>query len=536
MFDTLQDRLSATFKNIRGKSRLSDADIDATCREIRIALLEADVNLAVVKEFVAAVKSRAKGQELSQALNPVQQIIKIVNEELIEILGGDTRTLRFAKKPPTVIMLAGLQGAGKTTLAGKLGRWLRSEGHAPLLVAADLQRPNAVNQLQIVGERAGVHVYAPQPGNGVGDPVQVARDSMAYAQQKLYDVVIVDTAGRLGIDAELMQQAADIKAAVNPDEVLFVVDAMIGQDAVNTATAFQKGVGFDGVVLTKLDGDARGGAALSIAKVVGRPIMFASNGEGLADFDVFHPDRMASRILGMGDMLTLIEQAEKTFDAEQSRKAAEKLIGGKGEFGLQDFLQQMQAVRKMGPLSKIFGMLPGMGQMREAIESIDEREIDRIEAIIKSMTPAERDDPKIIDGSRRRRIAAGSGMQVSDVNNLVDRFFEARKMMQGFAGGSMPGMPGLPGAPGGGGRKQAAKSKKKNKKGVSGNPAKRAQQQAAAPAEPAADPGAAFGLGGDVPSEAELQEAMQQMNPQGFDLPPQLRDMLAQQQNRGPRG
>ncbi len=266
--------------------------------------------------------------ELSQALNPAQQIIKIVDEELVSILGGDTRTVRFAKNPPTVIMLAGLQGSGKTTLAGKLARWLKSEGHSPLLVAADLQRPNAVNQLQIVGERAGAHVFAPEPGNGVGDPIQVARDSIVEARRKLYDVVIVDTAGRLGIDQELMQQAADIKAAVSPDEVLFVVDAMIGQDAVNTALAFQEGVGFDGVVLTKLDGDARGGAALSIARVIGRPIMFASNGEALNDFDVFHPDRMASRILGMGDVLTLIEQAEKTFDAEQSRQAAEKLCRG----------------------------------------------------------------------------------------------------------------------------------------------------------------------------------------------------------------
>lgn len=358
MFDTLQDRLAATFKGLRGKARLSDADIDATAREIRIALLEADVNLAVVKEFIARVKERARGVELSGALNPAQQIIKIVNDELVVILGGETRVLRFAKRPPTVIMLAGLQGAGKTTLAGKLALWLKGQGHSPLLVAADLQRPNAVNQLQVVGQRAGVHVFAPEPGAAAGagrseqpgpyggDPVQVARASIAEAERRLYDVVIVDTAGRLGIDAELMQQAADIRDAVHPDEVLFVVDAMIGQDAVNTANAFAEGVGFDGVVLTKLDGDARGGAALSIAKVTGRPIMFASNGEKLTEFDVFHPDRMASRILGMGDMLTLIEQAERTFDAEQSAKAVGKLAGQGGEFGLADFLQQMQAVRK----------------------------------------------------------------------------------------------------------------------------------------------------------------------------------------------
>src|SRR6187397_605698 len=294
LFATLSDRLSDTFKNLRGKGKLSEADIDATAREIRLALLEADVALPVVKDFIAAIKERARGAELSGALNPAQQVIKIVNEELIAILGGETRVLRFAKRPPTVIMLAGLQGSGKTTLAAKLGLWLKEQGHSPLLVAADLQRPNAVNQLQIVGQRAGVHVFAPEPGNGVGDPIAVARDSIAEAQRRLYDVVIVDTAGRLGIDAELMQQAADIRDAVNPDEVLFVVDAMIGQDAVTTALAFLEGVGYDGVVLTKLDGDARGGAALSIASVTGRPVMFASAGEKLTDFDLFHPDRMAS--------------------------------------------------------------------------------------------------------------------------------------------------------------------------------------------------------------------------------------------------
>ncbi|MGI3783784.1 MAG: signal recognition particle protein, partial [Janthinobacterium lividum] len=396
MFDTLSDRLAATFKNLRGKTRLSEADIDATAREIRVALLEADVNLAVVRDFVARVRERAKSAELTGALNPSQAIVKIVDSELVEILGGDTRTIRFAKNPPTVIMLAGLQGAGKTTLAGKLALWLKSQGRSPLLVAADLQRPNAVNQLQVVGQRAGVQVFAPEPGNGVGDPVAVAKASIAEAQRRLFDVVVVDTAGRLGIDADLMQQAADIRDAVNPDEVLFVVDAMIGQDAVNTANAFAEGVGFDGVVLTKLDGDARGGAALSIARATGKPIMFASNGEALTEFDVFHPDRMASRILGMGDVLTLIEQAEKTFDAEQSAKAAAKLTSKEGrDFGLADFLQQMQMVRKMGPLSKIFGMLPGMGDFKDQIANIDEREVDRLEAIIHSMTPAERDDPKI---------------------------------------------------------------------------------------------------------------------------------------------
>ena len=511
MFDSLQDRLQSAFKNLRGKGRLSDADIDATAREIRVALLEADVNLSVVRDFIAAIKERARGTELTGALNPAQQVIKIVNDELVAILGGETRLLRFAKRPPTVIMLAGLQGSGKTTLAAKLGLWLKEQGHAPLLVAADLQRPNAVNQLQVVGQRAGVHVYAPEPGNGIGDPVAVARSSIGEAERRLYDVVIVDTAGRTGIDAEMMKQAADIRDAVHPDEVLFVVDAMIGQDAVNTANAFAGGVGFDGVVLTKLDGDARGGAALSIARVTGNPIMFASNGEALTDFDVFHPDRMASRILGMGDMLTLIEQAEKTFDAEQSAKAAAKLAGQGGEFGLADFLQQMQMVRKMGPLSKVFGMLPGMGDLKDRIAGIDERDIDHIEAIIHSMTPGERDNPKIIDGSRRARIAKGAGVEVSEVNGLINRFFEARKMMSSLATGAMPGMPG-PGLPGP--RRQPARSqKKKGGRGVSGNPAKRnAAQQPAAPVDPAA------AFGGDEFDQAALEKAMAD-----FQLPPELR-------------
>ena len=519
MFDTLQDRLTAAFRSLRGKTRLTDADIDATLREIRVALLEADVNLGVVKDFIASVRERAHGAEIHAALNPGQQILKIVNEELTSILGGQARPLRFAKRPPTVIMLAGLQGSGKTTLAGKLGAWLRGQGHSPLLVAADLQRPNAVTQLQVIGERAGVHVFAPEPGNGVGDPVRVARDSIAFAQQKLYDVVIVDTAGRLGIDAELMRQAANIRDAIDPTEVLFVVDAMIGQDAVNTAKAFEEGVGFDGVVLAKLDGDARGGAALSIARVTGKPIMFASNGEGLGDFDQFHPDRMAGRILDMGDLLTLIEQAEKTFDAKQSAEAAKKLLGGRGEFGLDDFLAQMQAVRRMGPMSKILGMMPGMGQMKGQIGDIDEKEIDRIEAIIYSMTPAERADPKILNGSRRARIAAGSGTTVAAVNSLVTRFFDARKMMASM-GQAIPGMV----------RRAAAgpAKKKKTGKGVSGNPAKRAGvvQDAPTVAAPASSP---FGLGAAMPSEEELAQAMAD-----FRLPPDVQSLL-NQPNKGPR-
>ncbi|GAA2592928.1 signal recognition particle protein [Streptomyces lienomycini] len=497
VFDTLSDRLSATFKSLRGKGRLTEADIDATAREIRIALLEADVALPVVRAFIKKVKERSLGAEVSKALNPAQQIVKVVNEELITILGGETRRLRFAKQPPTVIMLAGLQGAGKTTLAGKLGHWLKEQGHSPLLVACDLQRPNAVNQLSVVAERAGVAVYAPEPGNGVGDPVKVAKDSIEFAKTKVHDLVIVDTAGRLGIDQELMRQAADIRDAVSPDEILFVVDAMIGQDAVNTAEAFRDGVGFDGVVLSKLDGDARGGAALSIASVTGKPIMFASNGEKLTDFDAFHPDRMASRILDMGDLLTLIEQAEKTFSQEEAEKMASKLASKKGQdFTLDDFLAQMEQVRKMGSISKLLGMLPGMGQMKDQINNLDERDVDRTAAIIKSMTPGERQEPTIINGSRRARIAKGSGVDVSAVKSLVERFFEARKMMSRMAqGGGMPGMPGMPGMGGGPGRQKKQQKKAKGKQ-RSGNPMKRKQQEQeeAARRAAAAQSGGALGL------------------------------------------
>ena len=517
VFDTLSDRLAATFKNLRGKGRLTEADIDATAREIRIALLEADVALPVVRAFIKQVKSRALGAEVSQALNPAQQIVKIVNEELIAILGGEIRRVHFAKQPPTVIMLAGLQGAGKTTLAGKLGHWLKQQKHTPLLVACDLQRPNAVTQLTVVGERAGVAVYAPEPGNGVGDPVRVARDSIDYAKTKQYDVVIVDTAGRLGIDAELMQQASDIRAAVQPDEVLFVVDAMIGQDAVATAQAFLDGVDFTGVVLSKLDGDARGGAALSVAHVTGRQIMFASNGEKVDDFDAFHPDRMASRILGMGDVLTLIEQAERTFSQAEAEQMASKLRGGGKEFTLDDFLSQLEQVRKMGSISKLLGMLPGMGQIREQINNIDDRDVDRVGAIIKSMTPGEREDPKIINGSRRARIAKGSGVTVTEVNNLVERFFEARKMMSRMANGQgMPGMPGIPGM-GGGPRRQAKKQSKGKGRKRSGNPLKRAAEEKAAAerrANPAAQPGGAFGLGtGQGPADFQLPKEFKDLLP-----------------------
>src|SRR3954462_5064865 len=516
MFETLSDRLESVFKSLRGKGRLTDADIDATAREIRIALLEADVALPVVREFIAAVKERARGEEVSQALNPAQQVVKIVNEELIEILGGSARPLQFAKTAPSVVMLAGLQGTGKTTLAGKLGRWLKQQRHAPLLVAADLQRPNAVQQLQVVGQRAGVDVFAPhpgasasgqetQPGAGVGDPVAVARAGIEHARRMGHDIVVIDTAGRLGIDADMMAQAAAIRDAVTPDETLFVVDAMIGQDAVTTAEAFRDGVGFSGVVLTKLDGDARGGAALSVAKLTGRPIMFASTGEQLEDFDVFHPERMASRILGMGDVLTLIEQAEKTFEADEAQRMAERMMGP-GELTLEDFLEQMMMVRRMGPIGNLLGMLPGMGQIKEQISQIDDRDLDRIAAIIRAMTPGERQDPKLINGSRRLRISRGAGVSVQEVNNLVDRFFEARKMMKQMAG-SMPGMR----------RAQKQAGKKGGKKGKKG--------KSRGPSHPAGMPRLpGGGLPGGMP--AGFDPSTLQLPP-GMKLPPGINPDLS---------
>ena len=482
VFETLSDRLTQVFSALRGRGRLSAADIDATARQIRIALLEADVALPVAREFIARVKERASSAEVSGALNPAQQVIKIVHEELVAILGGEARRLRFAKVPPTVILLAGLQGSGKTSVAAKLALWLREQGNTPLLVAADLQRPNAVQQLQILGEQASVPVFAPEPGNGVGDPVAVARQSVAEAQRRMYNVVVVDTAGRLGIDEDMMRQAIAIRDAIDPDEVLFVVDAMIGQDAVATAQAFLDGVGYDGVVLTKLDGDARGGAALSIAQLTGRPIMFASTGEKLADFDVFHPDRMASRILDLGDMLTLIEQAERAFDAEQAASMADKLASGQG-FTLEDFVEQLAMVRKLGPIGNLLGMLPGAAQNRDALSQISDSDLDRAAAIVNSMTPAERRNPKILNGSRRARIARGAGVTVGEVNNLVVRFLEGQKMMrQMLGGGGLPGMPPIPGmrraavkAVGKGAKGRKASSKKKPKGGRPGGPPGRSQ-------------------------------------------------------------
>ncbi|HHU10889.1 MAG TPA: signal recognition particle protein [Intrasporangiaceae bacterium] len=534
MFNSLSDRLTATFKNLRGKGRLSESDVNKTIRDIRMALLDADVALPVVKDFTAKVRERALGAEVSEALNPAQQVIKIVNDELTEILGGATRTIRFAKTGPTVIMLAGLQGAGKTTLAGKLAYWLKEQGHTPMLVAADLQRPNAVTQLEVVGERAGVPVFAPERGNvgghdavgatgegtrSFGDPVAVSRAGIREAEHKQHDVVIVDTAGRLAVDAELMQQAADIRAAIDPDEVLFVIDAMIGQAAVETAEAFLEGVDFTGVVLSKLDGDARGGAALSVAGVTGRPIMFASTGETVKDFEVFHPDRMASRILDMGDILTLIEQAERAFDKAKADEMSRKFLAAE-DFTFDDFLEQMSAVKKMGSLKSMLKMMPGMGQMAAQIDAFDEREFDRVEAMVRSMTPFERNHPKQINGSRRARIAKGSGVTVSDVNQLLERFGEAQKMMKSLArGGGIPGMPGMPGM--GGGKRARARQQAKQQRGrksKSGNPAKRAAEERAARERAAGGGGAAFGgqgmpgLGGLDPNAIDPSQL-----PKGFD-------------------
>ncbi|MDM7890510.1 signal recognition particle protein [Curtobacterium caseinilyticum] len=506
-FGSLSDRLTETFRNLRSKGRLTPSDVDGTVREIRRALLDADVALEVVKAFTASVRERALSDEVNKALNPAQQVVQIVNEELVGILGGQQRRLEFAKRPPTVIMLAGLQGAGKTTLAGKLGKWLKKDGHTPMLVAADLQRPNAVQQLQVVGEQAGVHVFAPEPGNGVGDPVKVAKNAIKAAVDQQYDTVIVDTAGRLGVDAELMKQAANIRKAVDPDEVLFVIDAMIGQDAVATARAFQEGVDFTGVVLSKLDGDARGGAALSVASVTGRPIMFASTGEGLDDFEPFHPDRMASRILDLGDILSLIEQAQSAFDEDEARKVAEKIASD--SFTLDDFLAQMQQLRKAGSIKGMLGMLPGAKGMREALDNFDEGEIVRTEAIIQSMTKQERQLPKLLNGSRRLRIAKGSGTTVTEVNALVNRFEQAAKMMKTVARGGVPQMPGMGPIPGmhGGKKKQQQGGAKKKKVG---NPAKRAALASGAPAQPQqqAPSGSGFGFGGGKGGKAPTEEEL----------------------------
>ena len=492
MFESLSGKFATAFSALRNRGRIAPGDIDEMAAEIRQALLDGDVSLAVAEHFVSTVSARAHEAlpTLRQSTNPSQAIFEIVNEELISILGGQARRVRFSKNPPTIIMLAGLQGSGKTTLAGKLSKYFASQGNTPLLVAADLQRPNAVTQLQVVGEQAGVPVFAPEPGNGVGDPVAVAKAGVEFARSKLHNLVIVDTAGRLGVDEALMKEASNIRAAISPDEVIFVVDAMIGQDAVRTAQAFLNGVGFDAVALTKLDGDARGGAALSIAHVTQRPIMFASTGEKLADFDLFYPDRMASRILGMGDIASLAEQAKAAFDTGSAEKFEKKFAEGE-DFTLEDFLEQMQAMKKMGSMSKLLGMLPGAnsGAMKKQLESFDESEMVRTQAIIQSMTPGERTNPKILNGSRRVRIALGSGRSVKEVNTLVDRFSAAQKAMKQLRNGGIPaglpaglsgGIPGMPPMPRGGGFKhplQQGNQKNQKKKSRSGNPAKRAAEE-----------------------------------------------------------
>ena len=439
MFDALSDRLDRIASKLKSRGRLSEADLDEALKEIRTALLEADVELGVVRSFLDGVRGRLDGAELSKAITPGQQVIKAVHEELIRILGGESLKITYASRPPTVILLAGLQGAGKTTTAAKLARWFKAQGRNPLLVAADLQRPAAVEQLRVLGEQAGVTVFS-EPT----DPVKVAAAGLEEARRLGRDVMIVDTAGRLAIDHALMDEVRHVSAAVSPDYTFLVIDAMTGQDAVATASAFHEVLELDGVVLTKLDGDARGGAALSVKEVVGRPIAFASVGEKLDDLEVFHPDRMADRILGMGDMLSLIEQAEKTMDADVLAKSASKMLSG--GFDLEDFVTQLGQIRKMGSLGGLMRMMPGMSkEMRQAADSVDDREIDRIEGIVNSMTPAERRDPSLIDGNRRRRISAGSGRSVQDINQLLNQFRQMQKMMKQMGGGGMPGMPGMGG-------------------------------------------------------------------------------------------
>ncbi len=446
MFDALSERLERITGRLRSRGRLSDADLDAALREIRTALLEADVEVGVARRFVAAIRERCSGEALSRSLTPGQQVVKAVHEQLVATLGGETLRVTYAPRPPTVVLLAGLQGSGKTTTAAKLALWWRQQGRNPLLVGADLQRPAAVEQLRVLGAQAGVTVFS-QPS----DPVAVATAGVEEARRLGRDVCIVDTAGRLSIDAELMEEVRQISAQVSPHYTFFVVDAMTGQDAVATAQAFHEALTLDGVVLTKLDGDARGGAALSVKEVVGRPIAFASTGERLADFDIFHPDRMADRILGMGDVLSLIEQAERQMDREAVTKTAGRLM--EGRFSLEDFLEQLQQVKRLGSLSGIMRLLPGVSkELRQAAGQVDDKEVARVEAIVRSMTPAERDDPALIDGSRRQRIAKGSGTTTQDVNQLLRQFKEMQKMLkgggpaaalQGLGGSRAPKLPGV---------------------------------------------------------------------------------------------
>ncbi len=429
IFEGLSERLQETFKKLRGHGRLTEADVNEAMRDVRMALLEADVNFKVVKDFVKKVKERAIGQEVLETLTPAQVVIKIVDEELTELMGGTQSRLTISPSPPTIIMMVGLQGAGKTTTAGKLALTLKKQGKHPLLVADDIYRPAAVKQLQVLGEQVGVPVFAKEPGT---DAVTIAREAISYARSHVADVVIIDTAGRLHINEELMQELKAIKAEVKPHEILLVVDAMTGQDAVNVAESFHSDLGLDGVVLTKMDGDARGGAALSVKAVTGCPIKFVGMGEKLEALEPFYPDRMASRILGMGDVLSLIEKAQTVYDAEEAKKIEKKFR--KDEFTLDDFLSQLQQVRKMGSLEQILGMIPGMGSVKKQLEGVDfdlnGKEILHVEAIIRAMTPAERADTSIINGSRRKRIAKGSGTRVQDVNKLLKQFAEMKKMMK----------------------------------------------------------------------------------------------------------
>jgi signal recognition particle subunit SRP54 len=435
MFDTLTQRFETVFASLRGKGRLSEKDIDTALREVRLALLEADVNVTVVKGFLERVKGRALGEDVSRSLSPGQQVIKIVHEELVTTLGSETVPLVRAAPPLTILMI-GLQGSGKTTTAGKLARLLKSQGRRPLLVAADLQRPAAIDQLETLGDRIDVPVFTDRKAK----PARLVKAAMKEASRTGSDVVIIDTAGRLQIDEELMRELDDVRKAAAPDEILLVVDAMTGQDAVNVASGFQERVGVTGVVLSKLDGDARGGAAISVREVTGAPVKYAGLGEGLGDLESFHPDRMASRILGMGDVMSLIEKAEATFDEAEAEKAARKLQ--KGEFTLEDFLGQFQVMKRMGPVKDILAMLPGSGSLLREVD-VDDRDLRRVEAIIQSMTPEERRSPKIIGGSRKRRIASGSGTRPQDVNRVLKQFADAQKMMKMLSGGK--GTPSLQG-------------------------------------------------------------------------------------------
>lgn len=429
IFESLSDRLQATFKKLRGHGKLTEDDVNEAMREVRMALLEADVNFKVVKQFIKTVKERAIGQDILETLTPAQVVIKIVDEELTKLMGGTQSRLNISPKPPTVIMMVGLQGAGKTTSAGKLGLALKKQGKRPLLVAADIYRPAAITQLQVLGKQLDIPVFSMEQGT---DAVTIAKSSIGYSQSHACDVVIIDTAGRLQIDEKLMQELRDIKSEVHPHEILLVVDAMTGQESVNVAQAFNDALGLDGVVMTKLDGDARGGAALSVKAVTGVPIKFIGLGEKLEPLEPFHPDRMASRILGMGDVLSLVEKAQATFDMEEAKKMEKKLR--KDEFTLDDFLAQMQQVKKLGSLDNILGLIPGMGGLKKQLAGqdidLDGKEMRQIEAIIKSMTSKERANITIINGSRRKRIAMGSGTRVQDVNKLLKQFGEMKKMMK----------------------------------------------------------------------------------------------------------